>query len=43
MEGEMVKDSGSVYQGKRMKNGWKNSAPWTYKLDPKLVILPETK
>jgi hypothetical protein len=20
----------SVYHGKRMKNGWKNSAPWTY-------------
>ena len=22
------------------RNGWKNSAPWTYKLDPKLVWLP---
>ena len=37
-EGDMVKDPASYYNGKRMKNGWKNSgAPWTHDLDPKLV------
>ncbi len=37
-EGDMVTDPASYYNGKRMKNGWKNSgAPWTYGLDPKLV------
>ena len=35
MEGDMVEDPGSVFQGKRMKNGWKNSGlPWTYDLNP---------
>jgi rhodanese-related sulfurtransferase len=35
MEGDVVDDPGSVFQGKRMKNGWKNSGlPWTYDLDP---------
>ena len=30
-EGDVVKDPGSYYSGKRVKNGWKNSgAPWTY-------------
>ena len=30
-EGDAVKESGSYYTGKRVKNGWKNSgAPWTY-------------
>ena len=29
-EGDTVNDPESVYYGKRMKNGWKNSAPWTY-------------
>ncbi len=23
-----------------MRNGWKNSAPWTYDLNPELVWLP---
>ncbi|HDR16074.1 MAG TPA: sulfurtransferase [Desulfobacteraceae bacterium] len=37
-EGDKVKDEESYYNGKRMKNGWKNSgAPWTYDLDPKLI------
>lgn len=37
-EGDKVKDKSSVFDGKRMKNGWKNSgAPWTYKLDPNLI------
>jgi rhodanese-related sulfurtransferase len=37
-EGDAVKDPQSYYNGKRVKNGWKNSgAPWTYKLDPNLM------
>ena len=39
-EGDKVHDTGSVYHGKQMRNGWKNSAPWTYDLDPELVWLP---
>ena len=39
-EGDKVEDPESVYHGKRMRNGWKNSAPWTFRLDPKLVWLP---
>jgi rhodanese-related sulfurtransferase len=39
-EGDKVEDPESIYHGMRMMNGWKNSAPWTYKLDPKLVWLP---
>jgi rhodanese-related sulfurtransferase len=39
-EGDTVDDPESVYHGKRMKNGWKNSAPWTYDLDPALVWIP---
>jgi len=35
MEGDAVKDPESVYQGQRLKNGWKNSGiPWTYHPDP---------
>ncbi len=37
-EGDMVAEEGSVYLGKRMKNGWKNSGlPWTYECDPDLL------
>jgi rhodanese-related sulfurtransferase len=37
MEGDKVDDLGSVYHGKRMRNGWKNSGlPWTYDLNPEL-------
>ena len=37
-EGDKVKDKHSYYEGKRMRNGWKNcGAPWTYDLDPELV------
>ncbi len=37
-EGDMEKDEGSAFFGKRMVNGWKNSgAPWTYSLDPVLI------
>jgi len=39
-EGDTVNDPESVYHGKRMKNGWKNSAPWTYALDPTMVWIP---
>jgi rhodanese-related sulfurtransferase len=39
-EGDTIKDSGSYFEGKRMRNGWKNSgAPWTYNLDPKQMYL----
>lgn len=39
-EGDKVTDPESIYHGKRMKNGWKNSAPWSYALDPALVWIP---
>jgi rhodanese-related sulfurtransferase len=39
-EGDKVEDPESIYHGMRMRNGWKNSVPWTYRLDPKLVWLP---
>ena len=39
-EGDKVDDPESVHHGKRMRNGWKNSVPWTYSLDPELVWLP---
>jgi hypothetical protein len=33
----------SVFKGKRMKNGWKNSGlPWTCDLDPEKMRLPST-
>ena len=41
-EGDKVKDGESSFDGKRMRNGWKNSgAPWTYDLDPKLIYTSE--
>jgi rhodanese-related sulfurtransferase len=41
-EGDLVTDPGSVFMGKRMKNGWKNSGlPWTYSIDPLRMFLPE--
>jgi len=39
-EGDTVDDPESVFHGKRMKNGWKNSASWTYDLNPVMVWLP---
>ena len=40
-EGSQVKDPESVFDGMRMKNGWKNSGlPWTYDLDPGRMVLP---
>jgi len=42
MEGSTVHDPDSVFDGMRMKNGWKNSGlPWTYDLDPDHMLLPE--
>jgi rhodanese-related sulfurtransferase len=41
VEGDKVDDPESVFHGKRMKNGWKNSAPWVYDLDPEQFILEE--
>lgn len=41
VEGDVVKDPGSVFLGKRLVNGWKNSVPWTYDIDPARVVLPQ--
>jgi len=42
MEGDPVEDPDSVFAGKRMKNGWKNSGcPWTYSLTPDQMVLPK--
>lgn len=41
VEGDLVQDPDSVFNGKRMKNGWKNSAPWVYDIDPEKVILED--
>jgi len=41
-EGDAVNDPESVFNGQRLKNGWKNSGlPWTYKIDPELMKLPK--
>lgn len=40
-EGDKVKDKASYFNGKRMRNGWKNSgAPWTYSCKKGMVYLP---
>jgi rhodanese-related sulfurtransferase len=42
MEGDTVKDPENLYDGKRMKNGWKNSGlPWTYKIDREQAWVPK--
>jgi rhodanese-related sulfurtransferase len=42
MEGDTVEDPDSVFQGQRLKNGWKNSGcPWTYNLTPDRMLLPK--
>lgn len=44
MEGDLVDDPNSVFFGKRMKNGWKNSGlPWTYDVNPKQMRLPDRR
>ena len=41
-EGDKINDAESYFNGKRMKNGWKNSgAAWTNDLETHLVYLPE--
>ena len=40
--GDKVTDPESVFYGKRIKNGWKNAAPWVYDIDPEKVILQES-
>ena len=37
IEGDKVNDPESVFNGKRMKNGWINTAPWTYDVDTSLL------
>ena len=42
MEGGQVKDPDSVFDGMRMKNGWKNSGlPWSYAIDRERMVLPK--
>jgi len=42
MEGDMINHPESLYKGKRMKNGWKNSElPWTYQINPDKMKFPE--
>ena len=44
VEGGLVDDTESVYNGQRMLNGWKNSGlPYTYKIDTKLMLIPSDK
>jgi len=39
-EGDLLKIDGSYHNGRRILNGWRNSeAPWTYKVDPKLMYI----
>lgn len=43
-EGGIVNDPESVFNGHRMLNGWKNSGlPYTYKIDPKLMLISVDK
>ena len=42
MEGDAIKDPESVFNGQRLKNGWKNSGlPWTFKVNIELMKLPK--
>jgi rhodanese-related sulfurtransferase len=44
VEGDKTEDPNSVYFGERKLNGWKNSGlPYTYSIDPKLLLIQETK
>jgi rhodanese-related sulfurtransferase len=43
-EGDKVEDPNSVFLGQRLLNGWKNSGlPYTYNIDPKLMLIPGYK
>jgi rhodanese-related sulfurtransferase len=40
MEGDAVKDPDSVFNGQRLRNGWKNAGcPWTYELTGDRLLL----
>jgi rhodanese-related sulfurtransferase len=40
-EGDRIKDPSSYFNGKRLKNGWKNSGvPWTDKLNAEFIYIP---
>ena len=44
MEGDAVQDPDSIFNGRRLKNGWKNSGcPWTYELTGDRLLLPAAK
>ncbi len=44
MEGDEVHDPGSVFEGQRLRNGWKNSGvPWTYDVSPERISLPKAR
>jgi rhodanese-related sulfurtransferase len=41
MEGDAIVDADSLFNGRRLKNGWKNSrCPWTYELTGDRLLLP---
>ena len=41
-EGDAIHDPESVYDGKNMRNGWKNAGlPWTYAVDPDKLVSTE--
>jgi rhodanese-related sulfurtransferase len=43
LEGDRIDDSGSVFHGKHMRNGWKNSGlPWGYGFHPDLMWVDPT-
>jgi rhodanese-related sulfurtransferase len=40
IEGDAVQDPDSIFNGRRLKNGWKNSGcPWTYELTGDRLLL----
>jgi rhodanese-related sulfurtransferase len=42
LEGDRVDDPGSVFHGKHMRNGWKNSGlPWGYDFHPDLMYVAQ--
>jgi rhodanese-related sulfurtransferase len=44
MEGDANADSETMAKGQPLKDGWKNSGcPWTKKLTPERMVLPNTK
>jgi rhodanese-related sulfurtransferase len=44
VEGDTVNDPESVFNGQRLRNGWKNSGiPYTCDIDPKLMLIADNK